>query len=160
MIENKRNILFLGLFVLSLSGCVKKKNYSQNPEIEFKSFTPLFGDTVAVLVIGFKDGDGDIGKEKEDKTNNLFITYNYFDTDSNKFVPFWDNLNNAYFKIPYTVRKPNDDYSNKSIDGEVAVKINQYRPSKKHKKIKYVIYLLDNSNNRSNILTTPEFIVP
>ena len=146
--------------VVCLYSCVKKKTYSQNPQIEYKSFTPLLGDTAAELVIGFSDGDGDIGKEKEDKTNNLFMTYYYFDTVTSKFRAFYDAFINDTLRIPYTVRKPIDDYSGKPISGEVAVRINQYRPTKKHKRIKYVVYLLDNANNQSNVLTTPELQVP
>ena len=140
--------------------CVKKKNFSKSPEIDYKSFTPLLGDTAANLVIGFSDGDGDIGKEKEDKTYNMFITYYYFRADSNRFMAFYDAFANDTVRIQYTIRKPIDDYNGKPITGEVAVKINQYRPTKTHKRIKYVVYVLDNANNQSNVLTTPELQVP
>ena len=152
--------LITAIFFASVFACVKKKTFSQNPEIEFKSFTLLLGDTAAELVIGFSDGDGDIGKEKEDKTNNFFMTYYYFDTVTAKFRAWYDTFNNDTLRIPYTIRKPADDYTGKPISGEVAVRINQYRPTKKHKRIKYVMYLLDNANNKSNILTTPELLVP
>jgi hypothetical protein len=152
------------LLITGLAGCfyacVKKKTFSQSPVIEYKSFTPLLGDTAADLVIGFSDGDGDIGKEKEDKANNLFITYYYFDTLTNKFRAWYDSFQNDTLRIPYTVRKPIDDYSGKPISGEVAVKINQYRPTKTHKRIKYVMYILDNADHKSNLLTTPELQVP
>lgn len=152
------------LMITALMGCfytcVKKKTFSQSPQIEYKSFTPLVGDTAADLVIGFSDGDGDIGKEKEDKTINLFITYYYFDTLKGTFHAFFSPFTNDTVRIPYTVRKPIDDYEGKPISGEVAVKINQYRPTKTHKRIKYVMYLVDNGNHQSNILTTPELQVP
>lgn len=156
-------IKYVLIIIATLAGiysCVKKKTYSQNPEIEFKSFTPLLGDTAADLVIGFSDGDGDIGKDKEDKATNLFMTYYYFDTVTNNFHAYYSPFTLDTVRIPYTVRKPVDDYSGKSISGEVAVRINQYRPSKKHKRIKYVMYLLDNANHQSNVLTTPELQVP
>jgi len=136
----------------------KLKTFSQTPVIEYKSFNPLLGDTAADLVITFSDGDGDIGKEKEDKANNLFMTYYYF--DGTKFRAFFDSFNNDTLRIPYTIRKPIDDYEGKPISGEVAVKLNQYRPTKTHKRIKYVMYMLDNANHKSNVLTTPELQVP
>lgn len=152
--------LVIAGLVACFFACVKKKTYSQNPEIEFKSFTPLLGDTAAELVIGFSDGDGDIGKEKEDKAINLFMTYYYFDTVTKNFHGFFSAFTNDTVRIPYTIRKPIDDYNGKPISGEVAVRINQYRPTKTHKRIKYVMYMLDNANNKSNVLTTPELQVP
>ena len=143
-----------------LYACVKKKSFSQSPEIEFKSFTPYGTSDTADLVIGFSDGDGDIGKDKEDKANNLFMTYYYFNTDSNRFTAFYSSLINDTLRLPYTIRKPIDDYNGKPISGEVAVKINGYRASKTHKRIKYVLYILDNANHRSNLLATPELDVP
>ena len=138
----KYSLMIVGL-IACLYACVKKKTYSQSPQIEFKSFTPLLGDTAAELVIGFSDGDGDIGKDKEDKTINLFMTYYYFDTVTNNFHAFYNAFTLDTTRIPYIVRKPIDDYNGKPISGEVAVKINQYRPTKKHKRIKYVLYMLD-----------------
>jgi hypothetical protein len=153
-------ILMMAGLMACFYACVKKKTFSQNPEITYKSFTPLLGDTAAELVIGFSDGDGDIGKEKEDKANNLFMTYYYYDTVTQNFHAFFSAFTNDTVRIPYTIRKPIDDYEGKPISGEVAVKINQYRPTKTHKRIKYVMYLVDNANNKSNVLTTPELLVP
>lgn len=139
--------------------CVKKKDYSLKPEIEFKSFNPT-GDYSGIMVIGFSDGDGDIGKEKEDATYNLFTTYYYFDSLTSKFTAFYDNFNKDTLRTPYTIRKPSDDYKGKPISGEAAIEMNQYRHSVTVKKLKYVIYIVDNAGNQSNVLTTPELIVP
>lgn len=160
MFRKIKYALLLAGLLSCFYACVKKKTFSQNPQIDFISFTPLLGDTAADLVISFSDGDGDIGKEKEDKANNLFITYYYFNTTLNKFTAFYDPFINDTVRIPYTIRKPVDDYNGKPISGEVAVRINQYRPTKTHKKIKYVMYMFDNANNQSNVLTTPELLVP
>ena len=160
MFRKIKYALIISGLLAGFFACVKKQTFSKNPTIEVKSFTPLLGDTAAELVISFSDGDGDIGKEKEDKTNNLFMTYYYYDATTNKFRAWYDPFVNDTLRIPYTVRKPIDDYEGKSISGEVAVRINQYRPTKTHKRIKYVVYLLDNGNHQSNILTTPELQVP
>jgi len=69
-----------------LFACVKKKSFSQSPEIEFKSFTPYGLTDTADLVIGFSDGDGYIGKDKEDKTINHFYTFYFFDTVNQMFL--------------------------------------------------------------------------
>lgn len=154
-----KHILLIMAVVVIYSACVKKKNYSQSPEIEFKSFVPYSGDT-ADLTITFSDGNGDIGKAQEDQTKNMFMTYYYFDTLTSKYVGFYKPELNDTIRLDYTIRKPLEDYNGKPITGEVSVRINEYRHSKKIKKIKYVIYILDNANNKSNVLTTPELIVP
>lgn len=154
----KHIVLLLAIGSLYMA-CVKKKKYSLSPEIEYKSFFPT-GDYSAILTIGFSDGDGDIGKEKEDKSYNLFTTYYYFDTITNKFRAFYDAINKDTLRTPYTVRKPIDDYSGKPISGELSIDMNEYRPTTSHKRIKYVMYLVDNAGNQSNVLTTPEINVP
>jgi hypothetical protein len=140
--------------------CVKKKTFSQSPEIEYKSFTPYGLTDTADLVLGFSDGDGDIGKDKEDKTNNLFYTFYYFDTVTKVFRADYNAVLNDTTRVPYTIRKPIDDYNGKPISGEIAIKINGYRGSKTRKRIKYVLYMFDNANHKSNVLTTPEIQVP
>ena len=150
----------LTLLLGCLFACVKKKSFSQSPEIEYKSFFPYGLTDTADLVLGFSDGDGDIGKDKEDKTNNLFMTFYFFDTVIQKFRADYNAILLDTVRIPYTIRKPIDDYNGKPISGEVAIKINGYRGSKTRKRIKYVVYMLDNANHMSNLLTTPELNVP
>jgi hypothetical protein len=152
------------LIITAIAGfffaCVKKQSFSQSPEITYKSFTPDGLTDTANLVIGFSDGDGDIGKDKEDKTNNLFYTFYFYDTVTKVFRADYSNTFNDTIRIPYTVRKPTDDYSGKPISGEIAIKINGYRGSKTRKRIKYVLYMFDNANHKSNVLTTPEIQAP
>jgi hypothetical protein len=57
------------------------------------------------------------------------------------------------------VKAPEDSYKGKPISGEVSVRLQQLRHSKKIKNIKYVIYLFDAAGNKSNIVTTPELYV-
>ena len=144
---------------MGLYACVKKKTYSQKPEIEFKEFIP-YADESGDMIIRFSDGDGDIGKTQDDQTNNLFTTYYYFDTILGKFTALYSAANLDTIRTPYKIRKPADDYNGKPITGEVAVEMNLYRPDPSHKRIKYVMYLIDNANNVSNVLTTPELQVP
>jgi hypothetical protein len=150
------------LFVLSLalySACVKKKTYSTEPEIAFKSFYPFPGDS-ADFTITFSDGDGDIGKVQEDSTKNLFMTYYYKDTITQKFVGLYNSFLNDTVRFTYTIRKPKDQYAGKPISGEISVKINEYRHDPKFKNLKYVVYIVDNANHKSNVITTPELIAP
>ena len=143
--------------------CVKKKNYSQSPQIEFKNFYPYQGDS-ADMVIGFSDGDGDIGKEINDTTRNLWMNYYYKDSLTGQYVGYPDYSKPGppfdTLRTGYTIRKPVDDYEGKSISGEVSVRIRKYRHYNQIKAVRYVIYMYDNSGNKSNVITTPELFVP
>lgn len=154
-----KHILLLVAATALYPACVKKKSYSQSPEIEFKSFVPFAGDT-ADFTITFSDGDGDIGKAQEDQTKNMFMTYYYLDTLTGKYVAKYDFNNSDTVRLDYIIRKPKDEYTGKPISGEVLVRINEYRHSKKVKKLKYVVYIVDNANHKSNILTTPALDAP
>ena len=159
MFHKIKHLLLILALIAGLYACVKKKTYSQKPEIEFKEFIP-YADESGDMVIRFSDGDGDIGKTQDDQTNNLFTTYYYFDTVIGAFRAFYSATLLDTVRTPYKIRKPIDDYNGKPISGEVAVEMNLYRPDPSHKRIKYVMYVVDNANNVSNILTTPELQVP
>ena len=139
-----------------LGSCVKKKSYPTVPEIEYKDFFPFVGDS-ADLQTKFTDGDGDIGVSEEDSTRTFWVTYYYKDTITNKFVGYYRPLFNDTLRTGYIVKMPNDSYKGKSVSGEISVRLQQFRHSKKIKNVKYVIYLLDKAGNKSNVVTTPEF---
>jgi hypothetical protein len=139
-----------------LGSCVKKKSYPTVPEIEYKDFFPFVGDS-ADLQAKFTDGDGDIGVNEEDSTRTFWVTYYYKDTVTNKFVGYYRPLFNDTLRTGYIVKMPNDSYKGKSVSGEISVRLQQFRHSKKIKNVKYVIYLLDKAGNKSNVVTTPEF---
>lgn len=149
--------VFLFAFTL-LYACIKKETVSKIPEIEYKSFFP-YQDESADFTITFSDGDGNIGKEQGDSTKNFFLVYYYKDSITHKYVSF-DSLFPPVVKSEYTMRKPGDDYKNTPISGEITVNIAKYRHSVKIKNIKYVVYIKDNADNKSNVITTPEISVP
>lgn len=159
MFHKIKHLLLIPALIAGLYACVKKKTYSQKPEIEFKEFIP-YADESGDMIITFSDGDGDLGKTQDDQTFNLFSTYYYFNPDSNRFMAWYNALTLDTVRTPYRIRKPIDDYNGKPISGEVKVEMNLYRVDPSHKRIKYVMYMIDNANNVSNVLTTPELQVP
>ena len=159
MLKVIKYILIFTVLTGGLYSCVKKKTYSQSPQVEFKDFILFAGDS-ADMVISFSDGDGDIGKVAGDSTQNLWMNYYYKDTLTGKYRAYYDHTNNDSLRTGYIIRKPSDNYEGKPISGEVAVRIGKYRHSVKIKAIKYVIYMYDNQGNKSNVLTTPELLVP
>lgn len=160
MFNKIKYILPLALLITLYYSCVKKTTYLLTPEIAFKSFTyfPNTNDS-AMMVITYKDGDGDIGKETGDSTKNLYMNYYYKDTITQKYVAYYSTATDS-LKTGYTIRKPDVSYKGKPISGEVAVGISKCRHSKKYKLIKYVIYMFDNAGNKSNVITTEELAVP
>ncbi len=160
MFQKIKHLLLIPALIAGVYACVKKKTFSQKPEIEYKNFLPFPTGDSCDMVIGFSDGDGDIGKAQEDKTYNLYMIYYYKDTITQKFRLFYDATINDSVRTGYTIRKPTDSYEGKSISGEVSVRIPKFRHSKKVKTFEYVIYMFDNKGNKSNVVTTPVLTFP
>lgn len=150
------NHLFLIVF---LASCVKKTTYPKTPEIEYQAFYP-FTDESADLQIKFTDGNGDIGVSETDSTRTLFMTYYYKDTLTGKYRAYYSGLLNDTLRTGYVIKAPSGSYQGKPISGEVSVRLQQFRHSKKIKNVKYVIHLFDKEGNKSNVATTPELVVP
>lgn len=138
--------------------CAKKPKYSDVPEISFKSFNAISKDS-AIYTVNFSDGNGDLGGSP-DGSGNFFITYYFWDNDSNKYDLYRDN---TFLHDTIDVRTfptPSEAYKNKPISGEIAIIFNAYRPNYTIKKIKLATYIKDNSGNQSNIIKTPDIYVP
>ncbi|MFN8116916.1 MAG: hypothetical protein U0W65_12440 [Bacteroidia bacterium] len=152
-------LLLVTVSAAFLWACVKKTTYPTVPEIDYKAFFPYVGDS-ADIQIRFTDGDGDIGVEESDSTRTFWVTYYYRDTITNKYVGYYRPLFNDTLRTGYIIKSPSDAYKGKPISGEISVRLQQFRHSKKIKNVKYVIYLFDAAGNRSNIITSPEISVP
>ena len=150
--------LSLIIFGSVFFACVKKTSYPNVPFIEYKNFLPFTGDS-ADIQIKFTDGDGDIGVGESDSTRTFWVTYYYKDTITNKYIGYYRPLFNDTLRTGYIIKSPSDSYKGKPISGEVIVRLQQFRHSRKIKNVKYVIYLFDKAGNKSNTITTPEFHV-
>jgi len=151
-------LIYSAAFCIVIIACVKKTKYPAIPEIVYKDFYPFPGDS-ADLQIKFTDGDGDIGVSDGDTTRTFWYTYYYKDTITQKYRAYYVAALNDTLRIGYVVKAPEDSYKGKPISGEVSVRLQQLRHSKKIKNIKYVIYLFDAAGNKSNVVTTPELYV-
>ena len=152
-------LLFFSLIAFFVFSCVKKTSYPTTPVIDYKAFYPFQGDS-ADLQIKFTDGDGDIGVADGDSTRTLWYTYYYKDSITHKFIAYYRPLFNDTLRTGYIVKSPSNSYNGKPISGELSVRLQQYRHSKKVKNVKYVIYLYDAAGHKSNVITTPEISVP
>jgi hypothetical protein len=150
--------LLLIIFGSIVFACVKKTSYPNVPVIEYKNFLPFVGDS-ADIQIKFTDGDGDIGVGESDSTRTFWVTYYYKDTITNNYVGYYRPLFNDTLRTGYIIKSPTDSYKGKPISGEVSVRLQQLRHSRRIKNVKYVIFLYDEAGNRSNVITSPELTV-
>ncbi len=158
--HNKNNEMrFVIFFILTITllSCAKKPNYSEIPQISYKSFNILSQDS-AIITITFSDKNGDIGSLNQE--GNFFITYYFWDNSLNKYVVFSDTtlLNDTIDARSFP--SPSDAYKNKPISGEISLLMYPYRIDNTIKKLKYTCYIKDNAGNQSNIVQTPELYAP
>ncbi len=145
------------LIITLLNSCLKKQTASPIPNIQFNKFEAQ-KDT-ANLYIDFIDGDGDIGLLQSDtvppNNYNCFITY--IEKQKGKWVK-------RELPIDFNYRIPVINKSNKkkTLQGliKIAIKPFYYDPYSKYDTIKYEMYIVDKALNKSNVITTPEFITP
>ena len=149
------------VLLLNVLACAKTETYPPEPEVtairfnktEIKSAHLSAGTPEAfVLIIDFKDGDGDIGQTEDHPETNLFVTDNR-------------NQNTTEYAIPYDLESKG---INKSISGTIDVNILQqcciplvgipcspnatYAPTDT---LSYTLVLKDRAGNISNTLQSP-----
>ena len=164
-------LLFSALVLTTaLFSCLKREEYPLTPIVEYKSFYNFQADS-AYFTFKFTDGDGDFGLKPEDTTGgfsknsiyyyNLYIKYLYKKSDGNWSAffnpsPLVNDTQYYKFRVPFIEQEGQD----KSMNGEIRVKLSELRPSSTHKNIKYIFYIYDKAFNKSNVVTTPEFLLP
>ncbi|HEX8515430.1 MAG TPA: hypothetical protein VF868_04465 [Bacteroidia bacterium] len=162
MAHFKYLLFFMFSGAVLLTSCVKEKSFPPEPEIEFIRYQK-YGSDSADCVIGFKDGDGDIGIMEGDtiSANDFQMKYLYKGADG-AFHPF-DAIDStaAMDTLFYSYRVPDitPEGQYKALEGEIKAKLRSaplYFPT--HTKVKFEIRLRDRSGNWSNIVTSDEII--
>ena len=142
-------------------------SFSNVPEISLNEVSllqdTLGNDSLIVLVIGFQDGDGDIGLTSSDTAapfnfgsayfHNLPVTYLVVDA-SGAFIELKDQLGapygNQHERIP--VLTPAGKY--KAIKGNISIKLSANPLLSKPDSLKLKIALIDRALNVSNTIHT------
>ncbi len=179
----KEYTVALVVLATTLSSCLKKEIYPNEPQITYKSFNAQSIDK-ALLVFSFTDGDGDIGLKPNENLNvsgsdsiyyyNLYIkTYykNYQGIFKDTAIYYTQTITlpngttSTITKldtglIRQRIQFVSNNNKDKSLKGEIYVDLNGYRQSVKHKVIKYKFYMYDRSRNKSNVVESPELVVP
>ncbi len=142
-------IFFSGIIA---SACVKKTSKDPIPEIEYKDFKMLnhIGSDSAVFTIGYKDWDGDLFRNSNSDGPNLVLSTYTYKSDSGKFI-----FDHAF---SYAITQPADGYyKGKSIQGDIYVPVSEFRSKPTDKIVKFEIFMVDMKDNKSNVVTTPQF---
>ena len=142
-------------------------SFGNVPEISLNEVSllqdTLGNDSLIVLVIGFQDGDGDIGLTSSDTAapfnfgsayfHNLPVTYLVVDA-SGAFIELKDQLGapygNQHERIP--VLTPAGKY--KAIKGNISIKLSANPLLSKPDSLKLKIALIDRALNVSNTIQT------
>ncbi|MCO5248760.1 MAG: hypothetical protein M9887_07435 [Chitinophagales bacterium] len=148
----KRSFLFLfTTSVLLCFSCIKEPKFSKVPEIKIKEIRQSGaqihdGDSV-IVVLEFKDGDGDLGKNSQtDTIPNLFIVDHRFSI-----------IDSQSYSIPNIPKKGSVD----AISGEIAINLLSkifcnpiHPPSEATDTLEFEFYIRDRAGNFSNQVST------
>lgn len=163
-----KKLLFL--FCLSsftLSSCLEKKVYPDEPIIEFKSM--IRSSQTAELTISFTDGDGNFGLEQKDTLppfcpDTCEFYYNLFMEYQEKQNGVWTTitLDPDLGQIPFYYRIPLATPSGQfpSQIGEISIDMPVYYLASDYDTCRFEIVIYDKQLNKSNIVYTDVFIKP
>lgn len=146
----KRFALVLFLVVVA---CQPIRFFDETPLIEFVSIEPLVareGVDSIVIIFSFKDGDGDLGLEEGDTTNDITVI------DRRVGAPNFGDILYPY-RLPF-ITPPGQS---KQISGEVRLVIENTirRPGLPTDTARYVIRIRDRANRFSNTIECPPVAV-
>jgi hypothetical protein len=168
-------ILFCAAAAMIVLSCKKITNPTPGPSvIAFKSFD-IVSETEAYFHFTFTDPDGDIGLKSSDTSgafahgseyyNDFHMRFQFKNYQGNFIDSVWIDPNNfvnpadsglILYRIPYVDNKSKD----KSLTGEVIIKLAGFRPTSDKKNFRYHFYIYDRAHHKSNVVTTPEFYFP
>ncbi len=156
--------------------CKKTEITSEIPQIAFKRASFLQNiqgkDSLLVLTITYKDGDGDLGLGQSD----TFAPFNpLIDSVGKSLNPYYQNLHISYFEkylgqfqvvtnpfnnadtLTYAYRFENltPDGRHKSIRGEIEVKISPNAYPNATDTTLYEVYIYDRALHKSNVVQSP-----
>ena len=163
-------LVALGLF---LGSCKKITNPEPGPPvIAYKSFD-IVSETEAYFHFTFTDPDGDMGLKSSDTSgpfafgseyyNDFHMRFQFKNYQGNYIDSVWyDQLAVLYdsgfvlYRIPFI----DNNSKNKSLTGEIIIKMAGFRPASNKPNFRYNFYIYDRAHHKSNVVTTPEFYFP
>jgi len=158
----KTKVLNIFILLFFLISCEKEEQYSDSPEISFKSFTLAeetengFENIIGRLKFTFADGDGDIGYDPNtESADDTTSAENY-----NTFITRFYKRNNQFIRdttISYIIPYMEGGVYREYLKGEIEIKL--YFTNIQHDTLTFDFYIYDRKNHKSNTETTPEKII-
>ncbi|GEM_PF-633293 len=136
-----------------LHACQPIRLFDEVPAITFISAEPLVVTELVdsiVIIVGFTDGDGDLGLPEADTTSDVTVY------DKRKGLPDFGDI--LYpFRMPVVTPPGNS----KQISGEIRLVIQNTlrRPGLATDTVRYSIQIKDRALRASNVVETPEIII-
>lgn len=153
--------------VLPWCGCLPEPNFPDEPLIEFHSFdlTPAGGRE---LVIGFSDGDGNVGLAQGDTLAPFCPTCEHHQNLKCEYQEWRDTawveigLNPDAGQIPFYYRVPPaaPTGQNPAQSGTIAIAMNSWHLNSPYDSMRFRIQLFDRDLNASNQVFTPGTLKP
>lgn len=145
--------IIASVLLVALVACQPIRFFDETPQITFVSIEPLMareGMDSIVIIFSFKDGDGDLGLEAGDTTNDITVI------DRRLGAPNFGDILYPY-RLPY-ITPPGQS---KQISGEVRLVIENTirRPGLTTDTARYVIQIRDRANRFSNTIECPPVAV-
>ncbi len=171
-LTSKLSIILILLVFVILFSCSKEKEYPVIPDIKYNQFFYNSSNEEGNLIIGFTDGDGDIGLT----SNHIFPP---FDSTSiyhyNFYIDIYEKINGIYkrFVVFNSSTQQNDTIvfkyripfiepvsANGSLKGEFTTKINigLMLPFLHTDTLMFKAYIYDRALHKSNVINTPDFV--
>lgn len=147
-----RHLLLIFSLALAAASCVKKSPEDPIPVIDYKDFQAWKNGNrdTAILTLTYNDYDGDLFRNTTSDGPNTVLKTFIFNVDSNKFIK--DQT------LSYSITQPGDGfYKGKSIKGDIIIPMSQFRPNNQVKLMKFEVFMVDMSDNKSNVVATPQF---
>ena len=148
---------------LVFSSCAKKETFSIIPAITFKSLTSNNLDS-AIMEVNFTDGDGDIGYlgNLAEAQPDFFIEY--LRDSAGAFVPMLIDNGSGFVPVMNTQKIPDVTPAgkDKSLTGTIRVNMENWTQGLPiaGDTLEFNVWIFDRAGHKSNVITTPEVIVP
>ncbi|HBP46008.1 MAG TPA: hypothetical protein DD635_08890 [Flavobacteriales bacterium] len=148
--------------VLLLGGCLPEPSFPDEPAIEFQSFD-LSASGGRELVIGFTDGDGNVGLAQADTLEPFCPTCEYHQNLKCEYQEWRDTawveigLNPDAGQIPFYYRVPPvaPTGQNPAQSGTISIEMNSWFLNSPYDSMRFRITLYDRDLNASNEAYTP-----
>jgi hypothetical protein len=148
----------IALTVILFMGCDKDKSYPETPVLEFLRMDNLGPDSIA-LVVGFQDGDGDIGSrvespgENEPQCPTLDLLSRYYEMVDGEWVQL------PAFNSGWCVQSLTPIGQDKTLEGEIITRlereINIEEPAPNSDSSRVGLRLRDRAGHISNEVFSP-----